>query len=46
MEAVQEQKLLLLFPPVGQAKAALPGLVETVVLGENVYLRWEADGRV
>ena len=42
----REQKLLLLFPPVGQAKAALPGLVETVVLGENVYLRWEADGRV
>ena len=42
----REQKLSLLFPPAGQAKAALPGLVETVVLGENVYLRWEADGRV
>ena len=42
----REQKLSLLFPPAGQAKAALPGLLETVVLGENVYLRWDADGRV
>ena len=42
----REQKLSLVFPPAGQAKAALPGLVETVVLGENVYLRWDADGRV
>ena len=42
----REQKLSLLFPPAGQAKPALPGLMETVVLGENVYLRWEADGRV
>jgi hypothetical protein len=42
----REQKLSLLFPPAGQAKPALPGLVETVVLGENVYLRWEANGQV
>ena len=42
----QEQKLSLLFPPVGNAQATLPGLVETIVLGENVYLRWEIDGRV
>ena len=42
----REQKLSLLFPPAGQAKPALPGLVETVVLGENVYLRWETNGQV
>lgn len=42
----QEQKLSLLFPPAGNVQATLPGLVETIVLGENVYLRWEIDGRV
>ena len=42
----QEQKLSLLFPPAGNMQATLPGLVETIVLGENVYLRWEIDGRV
>lgn len=42
----QEQKLALLFPPAGYTQAALPGLVEMIVLGENVYLRWEIDGRV
>ena len=42
----QEQKFSLLFPPAGQTQATLPGLVETIVLGENVYLRWEFDGRV
>jgi hypothetical protein len=42
----QEQKLSLLFPPAGNTHATLPGLVETVVLGENVYLRWEIDGRI
>jgi hypothetical protein len=42
----QEQKLSLLFPPAGYPQATLPGLVETIVLGENVYLRWEIDGRV
>jgi hypothetical protein len=41
-----EQKLSLLFPPAGHTQATLPGLVETIVLGENVYLRWEIDGRV
>jgi hypothetical protein len=42
----QEQKLSLLFPPAGNTQAILPGLVEAIVLGENVYLRWEIDGRV
>ena len=42
----QEQKLSLLFPPAGNTQASLPGLVETIVLGENVFLRWEIDGRV
>jgi hypothetical protein len=41
-----EQKLSLLFPPAGNMQATLPGLMETIVLGENVYLRWEIDGRV
>jgi hypothetical protein len=41
----QERKLVLLFPPAGRTQA-LPGLVEMIVLGENVYLRWEIDGRV
>lgn len=42
----REQKLLLLFPPPGHTPPTLPGLVETIVVGENVYLRWEVDGRV
>lgn len=42
----QEQKLLLLFPPAGQTQTTLLGLVETIILGENVYLRWELNGRV
>ena len=42
----QEQKLSLLFPPPGADHASLPGLVETIVLGDNVYLRWEIEGRV
>jgi len=42
----REQKLSLLFPPAGSTQAILPGLAETIVLGENVYLRWEVDGLV
>ena len=42
----KEQKLSLLFPPPENMQATLPELVETIVLGENVYLRWEIDGRV
>ena len=42
----QEQKLLLRFPPVGNSPVTLPGLVETIVLGDNVYLRWDFDGWV
>lgn len=41
----QEQKLALLFPPPGPDYPLAPGLVETVVLGENVYLRWESNGQ-
>ena len=42
----QEQKLSLLFPASGQTQSTPPGLVEMIVLGENVYLRWEANGQV
>lgn len=42
----REQKLSLFFPPAGNIRTTLPGLVETIVLGENVYLRWEIDGLV
>jgi hypothetical protein len=42
----QERKLSLLFPPPGAGNVTLPGLVETIVLGDNVYLRWEIDGQV
>lgn len=41
----QEQKLSLLFPPPGKDGAGIAGLAETIVLGDTVYLRWEADGR-
>jgi hypothetical protein len=42
----QEQKLSLIFPPPGPDRPVASGLVETVVLGENVYLRWEINGQV
>ena len=42
----QEQKLSLIFPPPGLEQSLASGLVETVVLGENVYLRWEINGQV
>lgn len=42
----QEQKLSLLFPPPGPEYPLAPGLVEAVVLGENVYFRWESNGLV
>jgi hypothetical protein len=42
----EEQKLSLVFPPPGKDGPHLPGLAETVVLGDVVYLRWEHDGRV
>jgi|CXWL01.1.fsa_nt_gi hypothetical protein len=42
----QEQKLILIFPPAGNTKSTLLGLAETIVLGENVYLRWEVGGRI
>ena len=42
----QEQKLAVLFPPPGPDYPLVAGLVETVVLGENVYLRWESNGQI
>ena len=42
----QEQKFSLFFPPAGNTQTTLPGLIETIVLGENVYLRWEMAGLV
>ena len=42
----EEQKFSLVFPPPGKDGTHLPGLMETVVLGDVVYLRWEQDGRV
>ncbi|TKB94443.1 MAG: hypothetical protein E8D41_04465 [Nitrospira sp.] len=42
----QEQKFSLLFPPSGQTQSTPPGLAEMIVLGENVYLRWEANGQI
>ena len=41
----EEQKLSLVFPPPGK-DGAIPGLSETVVLGDVVYLRWEREGKV
>lgn len=41
----QEQKLSLIFPPPGITGTGMQGLTEIVVLGDVVYLRWEADGR-
>lgn len=42
----QEQKLSVLFPPAGTSQPTLQGLTETIILGDNVYLRWELNGRV
>jgi hypothetical protein len=39
----QEQKFSLVFPPAGHSESLPSGLVESVILGENVYLRWETD---
>ncbi|WP_455378441.1 hypothetical protein [Petrachloros mirabilis] len=41
----QEQKLSLIFPPPGITGTGIQGLTEIVVLGDVVYLRWEADGQ-
>jgi len=42
----EEQKLSLIFPPPGKDGAQIPGLAETIVLGDVVYLRWEREGKV
>lgn len=41
-----EQKFVMTFPPPGAGNRSPNGPTEIVVLGENVYLRWETDGRV
>lgn len=41
----QEQKISLIFPPPGVSEYGIPGLTEVVVLGDAVYLRWEANGQ-
>ena len=41
----REEKLSLSFPPPGTEGSGIPGLTETIVLGDTVYLRWEIDGR-
>lgn len=42
----EEQKFSLVFPPPGRDGTLIPGLTETVVLGDVVYLRWERDGKI
>lgn len=37
----QEQKTVMLFPPAGHQPPNIPLPVETVILGDSVYLRWE-----
>jgi len=37
----QEQKTVIIFPPAGQIPPNVPLPVETVILGDSVYLRWE-----
>jgi hypothetical protein len=37
----QERKTVLLFPPPGHVPANSPLPVETVILGDSIYLRWE-----
>ncbi len=41
----QEQKISLIFPPPGISDIGIAGLKEVVVLGDAVYLRWEAEGQ-
>jgi hypothetical protein len=41
-----EQKLVMTFPPPGAGRRAGSDPTELVVLGDNVYLRWEVAGRV
>lgn len=42
----QEQKLTMVFPPPGQTTTENPLPVETIVLGDSIYLRWEDRGFV
>jgi len=42
----QEQKTVVHFPPPGQTPANTLLPVETVILGDSIYLRWEQAGRI
>jgi|UPI0007833A12 hypothetical protein len=42
----QEQKLTMVFPPPGRTTTENPLPVETIVLGDSIYLRWEDRGFV
>lgn len=42
----QEQKVSMLFPPIGQEKTVPYLPAEMQVLGDAIYLRWETQGRV
>ena len=41
-----EQKAVLVFPPAGQVAANSPTPVETIILGDSIYLRWEQNGNI
>lgn len=41
-----EQKLVIAFPSADSGSHVPGGPAEIVVLGENVYLRWETEGRI
>jgi hypothetical protein len=42
----REQKMAMLFPPPGVTPSDVPLPAETVILGDNIYLRWERNGYV
>ncbi len=42
----EEQKHTLVFPPDGQGPVNIPGLSEMILLGDNIYLRWEHNGQI
>jgi hypothetical protein len=41
-----EQKAVLVFPPPGQVLTNSPTPVETIILGDSIYLRWEQNGNI
>ncbi|MGC4097288.1 MAG: hypothetical protein QM706_09245 [Nitrospira sp.] len=42
----EEQKHTVVFSPDGQEPANIPGLSEMILLGDNIYLRWEHNGQI